>query len=235
MWLLCFYELSAGDRLVLDVFMRAAALFFLIGVVASILSPVPAFAAEIQPTSHNQKSKIGHVISENTLRKNRRIAQIQKTRRAASAGASHKRFAGSRAEIKRPRSTHPATPDTTKLARPETVDARSAAWMGRLEIIGMADGADTPEPSVHWDVAGQPIAAGRFSGFSRIAPSRSLIIWPINPAYDISALTTAEGKLADPDIEWDDVEGDAVLNPPSADDEADNTQPALSPNQYYAA
>ncbi len=35
------------------------------------------------------------------------------------------------------------------------------------------------------------------------------------------ALTTAEGKLADPDIEWDDVEGDAVLNPPSADDEAD--------------
>ncbi|MEI9915712.1 MAG: hypothetical protein WDN29_07790 [Methylovirgula sp.] len=58
---------------------------------------------------------------------------------------------------------------------------------------------------------------------------------PINPAYDISALTTAEGKLAPTrTLEWDDVEGDAVLNPPSADDEADNTQPALSPNQYYA-
>ncbi len=174
--------------------MRTAALFFLIGVVASILSPVPAFAAEIQPTSHNQKSKIGHVISENKLHKNKRIAQKDKTRRAASAGALHKRFAGSRSGIKRPGSTHPATPDTTKLVQAGAVDVRSGGWMGRLEIIGMADRADTPEPSVHWDVAGQPIAAGRFSGFSRIAPSRSLIIWPINPAYDISALTTAKAS-----------------------------------------
>ncbi len=166
MWLLCFYELSAGDRLVLDVFMRAAALFFLIGVVASILSPVPAFAAEIQPTSHNQKSKIGHVISENTLRKNRRIAQIQKTRRAASAGASHKRFAGSRAEINGLGQRILRRPTRRSLARPETVDARSAAWMGRLEIIGMADGADTPEPSAHGDIAGQAIAAGKFGRLS---------------------------------------------------------------------
>jgi hypothetical protein len=106
--------------------------------------------------------------------------------------------------------------------------------MGRLEIIGMADPADTPEPSLHWDITGQTIVASRLAGFLRISPSRSLIVWPINPAYDISAFTTAEGRLADPDIEWDDVEGDAVINPPSIDDEADNTQPALSPNQYYA-
>ncbi len=214
--------------------MRAAALFFLIGVAVALLGWAPAHAAEIQPTPHNQKSKIGRATSADKLHKNRRIAQTDKTRRAASAGALQKRFAAARSAPKRPRSPHPSMPNKTKLVQVEAVDVRSGGWMGRLEIIGMADRADTPEPSLHWDIAGQTIAAGRFPGFLRISPSRSLIVWPINPAYDISALTTAEGKLADPDIEWDDVEGDAVINPPSADDQADNTQPALSPNQYYA-
>ncbi len=209
--------------------------FFLISLALSTLASASALAEEIKSAHHGQKSARGAAIPASKMRKKPHLGPTHKTSPTASAKALHKQPASVRRGTKRHRPAQRpdlAAPEIT--IRPETVDARSASWMGRLEIIGMADRADTPEPSVHWDVAGQPIAAGRFSGFSRIAPSRSLIIWPINPAYDISALTTAEGKLADPDIEWDDVEGDAVINPPSADDEADTTQPALSRNQYYA-
>ncbi len=104
--------------------------------------------------------------------------------------------------------------------------------MGSLQIVGMT--RYLMAPAAHWDVEGRPVGVRGFADDLRVAPSRALIIWPLNPAYDISAFAAAENRLTDPDIEWDDVMGDAVLNPPSDDDDAADTQPALSPNQYYA-
>ncbi|MEW6438628.1 MAG: hypothetical protein AB1508_15830 [Pseudomonadota bacterium] len=101
--------------------------------------------------------------------------------------------------------------------------------MGGLQLVGMAR---PPTPTMHWDMDGRPLSAGGFVGYPRIAASQRLIIWPFNPAYDISAFTAAENKLTDPDIEWDDAEG-PVINPPSEDDPPD-PQPALSTNQFYA-
>jgi hypothetical protein len=123
---------------------------------------------------------------------------------------------------------HPAPSETIKLL-PAAAESGSATWMGGLQLVGMARPST---PTVHWDTDGRPLSAGGFVGYPRIAQSQRLIIWPFNPAYDISAFTAAENKLADPDIEWDDAEG-PVINPPSGDDPPD-PQPALSTNQFYA-
>jgi len=124
---------------------------------------------------------------------------------------------------------HLAPSETIKLL-PAAANSRSATWTGGLQLVGMAPPATPP---AHWDTDGRPLSAGGFVDHLRIAPSRRLIIWPFNPAYDISAFTAAENKLTDPDIEWDDVEGQAIINPPSDDDPPD-PQPALSTNQFYA-
>ncbi len=221
--------------------------FFVIGLTLSSLVSAPAFAEETESAHHDQMSARGAAIPLSKLHKKTQLGSAHQIRPAASVAALHRRSALLQPGAKhhrQARGPHLATRDvtklatsklaTSKLARPGTIDPRSPGWMGRLGIIGMADRAGTPEPSLHWDIVGQPAAAGRFAGVLRVAPARSLIVWPINPAYDMSTLTSAEGKVADPNIEWDDVEGDAVINPPNGDDESESPQPALSPNQYYA-
>jgi hypothetical protein len=171
------------------------------------------------------------------MRKKAPHAHSTKAKSVSLAAAAHNRAFAARSAAKRHRladRAHFALPSTKTPSPTEIMQSRTVAWMGSLQTVGMAERFDTPRPSAHWDIEGRSTNSGRSAGSSRIAPTQTLIAWPISPAYDISALTAAQGNLIDPDIEWNDIDGNAVINPPSEANDPTDMQPVLSPNQYYA-
>lgn len=205
--------------------------FVLTALLVSALVCSSAIAEDAAP-QHQTAAPVKPPASPAKPHKKTSASHPLKAKRANPATSAQHRTGATRSAAKTHRITkrkHPAPSETIKLL-PAPAESGSATWMGGLQLIGMARPAP---PSAHWDIEGQPLSAGGFVDHLRIASSRRLIIWPLNPAYDISAFAVAQNKLTDPDIEWDDDEGQAIINPPSEDDPPD-PQPALSTNQFYA-
>jgi hypothetical protein len=205
--------------------------FVLIGLLLSALVCSSAIAESAAPQHQTAASK-PPASAAKTHKKTPASHQLKARHPNPPVGAPH-RPPATRAAAKTHRVVkrrRPAARETIKLLPVPPAESGSATWMGGLQLVGMAR---PPTPAAHWDTDGHPLSADGFVDYRPIAPSQRLIIWPFNPAYDISAFATAENKLTDPDIEWDDDEGQAIINPPSEDDPADQ-QPPLSTNQFYA-
>lgn len=205
--------------------------FVLTALLLSALVCSSAIAEDAAP-QHQTAAPLKTPASPAKTHKKTSASHPLKAKHANPATSAQHRTAATRSAAKTHRvikRKHPAASETIKLL-PASAESGSATWMGGLQLVGMARPGPPP---AHWDVEGQPLSAGGFVDHLRIASSPRLIIWPLNPAYDISAFAVAQNKLTDPDIEWDDDEGQAVINPPSEDDPPD-PQPALSTNQFYA-